>query len=799
MALYRCLFALAALLIIFAPARSQQLLSGHVSGKASMPVSSAVITVQRLPDSALLKTALSDSNGAFTTTIAQEAKQYLLNISAEGYKPYTRIVDANTSSIQVTLNSETTLLSGVSVTARKRLIERRADRTIFNVEASIAAAGNDAFEMLRKAPGVQVAGSDITIAGRSTVAVMINDRLVQLSGDELVAMLKSIPAEQLSRIEVITTPPAKYDAEGNSGLINIIMKKGTADGLNGSLGAHYSQHIHGMGGLTGMFNYRKGKWNVFGNGNAYNGYIQPVQRTTTVFQDTRMEQDNDLKTHNVFNRVTLGVDYALNDKMVIGALGIIGNGGWSYDADEIQTTRAINQQTGVLDSTLVTAGHNTDRGFRRVLNLNWEWKIDTSGKKLSVDLEGFSRIGDRTRDFTTAQYLPDGTPTGPQSDNRTGGRQDVSIGFAKADVVWPARLANFSFGGKASIIHTISDNLFTYLASGEYKTDFGKTNSFDYREATQALYVSAARTIGKWEGQAGLRSEYTQTRGYSPTLSQDNRNEYFQLFPTAYLQYNHSEAHVFNLAYSRRIERPSFWIMNPFRTYFTALSYIEGNPFLQPSFTDNLELTYTLHSHYRFNLYTARQRAMFMDIPVLDSATRSYHITQANTGKTASYGLSSDLSLAPAKWWECNIEGRGYYREFHSDYYGQNSDYGAWSFGLETDNTFTLNKGKTLIAELNMSYNTPQQDGFNRQSANGEVSAGIRALLLRKALTVALNVDDMFRTDGWRVTNEANGTVRDFYFDNRQLRLSLNWKFGNSNLKPKRERATGGDEAARAR
>jgi hypothetical protein len=190
---------------------------------------------------------------------------------------------------------------------------------------------------------------------------------------------------------------------------------------------------------------------------------------------------------------------------------------------------------------------------------------------------------------------------------------------------------------------------------------------------------------------------------------------------------------------------------------------------------------------------------MFMDIPVLDSATRSYHITQANTGRTASYGLSSDLSLTLAPWWECNLEGRAFYREFRSDYYGQNTAYSTWSIGLETDNTFTLNKGKTLIAELNMSYNTPQQDGFNRQSANGEVSAGIRALLLKKALTVALNVDDMFRTDGWRVTNEANGTVRNFYFDNRQLRLSLAWKFGNSNLKPKRERATGGDEAARAR
>jgi hypothetical protein len=797
---YRSLIMLLIFIGALHPAHAQTTLSGRVVNTIHTPLPAAVITIQSLPDSTLLKTALTDSNGAFKATAGGTAKQYLVKVMAEGYKPEYRIAVRDETPMLFTLERVGGKLSGVAVSARKRLIERRADRSIFNVDASIAAAGSDAFELLRKAPGIQVNGTTISIAGKSTVSVMVNDRLVQLSGEELAAYLRSMPAEQLSRIEVITTPPAKYDAEGNSGLINIVTKKGGADGLNGNISGHYSQHIHGMYGLNGMFNYRKGAWNAFGNGNAYNGYIQPLQGTTTLFPATRMEQVTELKTQNVFNRLTLGIDYALNEKMVIGLLGILGNGGWSYNADETQTTRAINTRTGALDSTLVTAGHNTDRGLRKVLNLNWEWKIDTTGKKLSVDLETFSRIGDRTRNFTTAQYLPDGTATGAQSDNRTGGRQDVAIRFAKADVVWPSSLANFSFGGKASLIHTISDNLFSYLAAGEYVTDYGKTNSFDYREATQALYISAVKTLGKWEGEAGLRGEYTQTWGYSPTLGRDSKNEYFQLFPTAYVQYNHNEAHAFNLAYSRRIERPSFWIMNPFRTYFTALSYTEGNPFLQPSFNNNLELSYTLRSRYRFYLYGARQHSMFMNINVLDTTTNSYHFILANIGKAASYGLSSDLSLAPATWWECNMQGSGYYREFRSDFYGQNStQFDAWSVYLQAANTFTLNKSKTLIAQLSLSYNTPQQDGFDRRSAQGEVSAGIRALFLNKTLTLSLNADDIFLTNGWRITNEANGTTQDFYFDQRQLRLALSWKFGSSNIKPKRERTTGSDESARAR
>ncbi len=794
MAFHHRLVILAATLVTASiSAWSQAPLSGRVSNAVHVPVPVAIITVHSLPDSNLLKSALTDSDGNFTVMVPEAAKEYLLSVSAEGYVPEWRIARPGVAHIQVTLFPDPVVLSAVAVIARRQLIVRRADRIIFNVDASLAAAGNDAFEMLRKAPGVQVNGTDISIAGKSTVVVMVNDRLVQLSGEELITMLKSMPAEQLSRIEVITTPPAKYDAEGNSGLINLVTKKGVSDGLNGNVSGHYSQHIHGMYGFTGMFNYRKGKWNIFGNGNSYNGYNQPSQRTVTMFRDTRMEQENDLKTQNVFNRLTVGVDYSLNEKMVIGMLGILGNGGWAYDAYETQTTRAINIQTGTVDSTLITTGHNTDRGLRKVLNLNFEWKIDTTGRKLSVDLEGFSRLGDRARNFTTAQYLPDGTPTGPRGDYQTGGLQDVNIRFAKADVVWPSALADFSFGCKAGLIHTLSDNIFSYFGNGEYRTDYNKTNSFDYREATQAMYLSASRIFGHWQAQAGLRGEYTQTRGYSPTLQQDNRNEYFQLFPTVYIQYNHSDAHTFNLAYSRRIQRPSFWIMNPFRTYFTAFSYAEGNPFLQPSFSNNLELTYTLRSRYRFNVYANRQRAMFMNIPVLDSSTHSYHISQGNTGRSISCGLGSEIRLNPAKWWECNLQGGSYYREFRSAFYGKDMHYDAWSAYLETNNTLLLNTAQTLMAELHMSYNAPQQDGFERRSAQGEVSAGIRALLLEKTLTVSLNAEDLFRTDGSYITNEANGTVQDFYFDERQIRVSLSWKFGNSNVKPKRERETSSD------
>jgi hypothetical protein len=238
--------------------------------------------------------------------------------------------------------------------------------------------------------------------------------------------------------------------------------------------------------------------------------------------------------------------------------------------------------------------------------------------------------------------------------------------------------------------------------------------------------------------------------------------------------------------------------MNPFRAYFTALSYHEGNPFLQPSFTHNLELSYTLNSSYTFSLFTNQQRNMSMTVPVLDEATHSYHFTQVNTGVMRSFGANLQTTLKPVKAWECVLGASGFSRRFESNYYGGPAAYRQLSFSIETENSISFNKAQTIMAELSASYNSPQQTDFDNQRANGEVSTGIRWLLLQKTLTLTLQAEDLFRTDRWQVTNSANGTVQDHYYDQQQVRLTAGWKFGNTAVKARRERAAGAEEARRA-
>lgn len=782
---------------------AQQVVTGHITDAKHNPLSFVTVVLQSARDSTILGTELTDTAGNYRIT-APVAASTLLKVIAPGYRQQAIPLTDTTSpslTLDLTLSASGTALSGVTVSAAKPLIERRADRSIFNVANSAAAVGSDAFEALKRAPGIRVTNNQVSIAGKSTVNVLINDRLVQVSGDELVALLRSIPADNLSRIEIITTPPAKYDAAGNAGLINIVTKKQQKNGLNGSVTAGVTQRTMTGGGLNANFNFRHNKLNVFGTGNAFRFAVQPDVNVTTRYADQTWVQHNDATELNVFNRMVVGADYNLNDRMVIGGQYTIGNGGSEFYADQLVTARAFNLHTGNVDSVIRTWASFSDRGFRNAANLNYEWKIDSSGRKLSIDLDYFNRRGQNQRGFTTRHFLNNEAPTGIESTNRTSGKQIVDIRSAKADITWPSSFAQLSFGGKVSFIHNTSDNLFQYLQDSTFQTDLNKTNEFDYQENTQALYLSAQKTLGKWELQLGLRGEYTQTKGYSATLNQTNTNNYFQVFPTAYIQYKPNDDHAFNLNYSRRIDRPSFWNMNPFRTYFTATSYEQGNPFLQPSFSNNIELGYLLRSKYSFMLYAQFIDRMNTNLSVIDTSTKSYYFTQGNAGSVANYGMSFNLTLNPAKWWECLLTGNAYYSQFHSAYYdsGNPVSYSRPAFFVETENTFTLNKAKTLLTELGLSYYSRQLSDFDIQRSYYTTNIGFKALLAKKQLILALSFNDLLRSDRWVVDNQYNGTLQENYYDERLVRLALTWKFGNSGIKDKRERATGNDDAGRAR
>jgi outer membrane receptor protein involved in Fe transport len=766
---------------------ARTVLKGKVTGPQQEAVT-AQVQLLKSKDSTTVQTFLTDTMGHILIDIPEDNKHLFLEITAIGYTAaYYTIppVINDTITLDIVLPIQATTLNNVTISSKSPLLERKVDRIVFNVANSIAANGSDVYELLKKTPGVQVSHGEISMTGKSTVSIMINERLVETDGDELEALLRSMPSTDISKIEVITAPPAKNDAQGNSGIINIVTKKTRKNGLNGTVTGSYEQRKKGSEQLDGTFNYRKDKLNVYGNTSMDNMRFVSLQQTNTTYPGQQQLQTLQQDNRPLFSYSQLGADYNLSSNAVLGLLYT--HGTLDGKRDEAYNNAVLQLPSLHKDSTLLTNAFAKDRGRRNVFNLNYEWKIDSSGKKLTVNADYFTRKGNKDRAFTTGDFFTDGSSTGTASDNRTYGIIKTDITTVHTDYEMPTTFATFSTGLKASLIHNNSDNVFTQLSGTDYIVDPTKTNAFDYRENTEAAYVSAQKTLGKWSMQLGFRGEYTQTKGFSENLSQTNTNDYFKLFPTAYLQYKPNENHSWNINYSRRIDRPSFWIMNPFRVYSTETSYEEGNPFLQPAFSNNFELGYSYKSIFAMTVFTQRVTDVITRVSYIDTLHNAFNFGQANAGTVAQYGMTATLSLQPIPCWESTTQLFGSYNKFNSILYSAAVSYGKPSFSVETHNTFTLNTAATLLAELGFSYTSSQQSDFDIQRHFCNLSSGLKALLLKKQLILTLDVEDILKTDIWQVTNLYNGTYQNSYFDNRLLRIGLTWKFGNRGIQAKRE------------
>ncbi len=742
-------------------------------------------------DSSQLYSGIADSAGHFQGPVIPAAAT-ILEVGAYGYT--TRLFPIAGSDapveLQVRLSATTKALSGITVSSRKPLLERKADRTIFNVESSAAAIGSDGLEMLKRTPGLRVSEDGIGIAGKSVVSVLINDKIIQISGQELLEMIRAIPADNISRIEVITTPPAKYEAQGSAGLVNIVLKKQLRQGLNGQLTGSYNQHFYSGGGLNGNFNYRRGKLNIFGSGNAFRGTVRDQDRVESPFPGQIQKQDRESRRTSMFNRIQLGADYQLNPKMILGVNYTLGQGGWKYRSDERTIADFVNTTDGSIDSSLRTDSRIRDRGLRNVANVNWEWRPDSAGTKITADLDWFTRTGRATQGFINNAFFGDGRPTGNFSDNINAGRQLMDIRSGRVDVEWPTSFAKFSAGAKATFIHNISDYNFSVRNGSGYQADPLRSNVYDYRENTQAVYLSAGKQLDRWDFQAGVRMENTQVTGYSQTLNERYKNDYAKLFPTAFVQYKISEGNSLGLNYSRRIRRPEFWDLNPFRNYITANSYDQGNPYLQPSFTDNLELNFLLSERFTFAVFGSREKQLGTRFSILDTVNQAIIFTRANIGNMDAAGASFSGTVKPFKWWECNAQLRVNYNVFSSTYFDAYNtfSYERATWSGDVTNNFILNTKKTLLAELNGRYSSRQAYDFDVQRPVGSVSAAVKAILCNGQLIAGISVQDIFRTELSQYENMYNGTFQWSYEDERNLHLGLTWKFGNRNVAAKRER-----------
>lgn len=773
---------------------------GTVTDAGNNPIGYATVSVNIVGSDSIVTGVVTDEMGKFEIEINAEGPLEIIarHIGFED-KIYQVSEDNKGDLGRIILTESARDLEQVTVQGIGPVLERKVDRLIFNVENSIvASSGGDALDVLQKTPGIRISGDEVSIVGKSSVKVMIDDRLSPLSGKDLANYLRSLTSNDISRVEVITNPPAKYEAGGNSGLINIVLKKAKKDYIGGNIQSSYRQNTYPTGYLGGGFTYQKDKWSLFSNLNSRLGSIEANENSVIDHSTQVWEGVSKIRYFSKFVSGRAGIDYELDEKSTIG-IQYLGSTN-RPDNNEESSTYLFNASGG-LDSLLRTLGNSDEKAFYHSLNGHFKTKFDTVGKSMSIDLDYFIHRNGSDRVNSTNVFLASGNYIENSTETfRNTSFQDIESFTSGIDFEWPTAFADVEFGSKLSFIKNNSEVGAFRFQENVYVLDTDLSNVFRYKENTQTIYGSVGKSLQKWDFKGGLRLEFTQTEGNSLTLLKTNKNDYYKLFPTAYATYTPNENHVWSINYGKRINRPDYADLNPFRWYPNPYSYTEGNPFLQPYFIDNLELSHLYRSNLNTSLYLMKLNNGSEQVTLIDPKTDIQATIRRNFLNEQMVGISQSFTFDRARWFESYLQYDLYYSRVTSMLPNTIDKQEGAGFYFSMDNTFYFNTEKTFLGELNFWYIAPGVSGVDRISKSCAVDLGVKAVLLEDQLHLGLVLSDIFKTDQRTIVSYVDGLRQEYrnYYDIRQLRLSAVYRFGNSNLKSKSKNFSNEDERGRA-
>ncbi|WP_316805355.1 TonB-dependent receptor domain-containing protein [Pedobacter nototheniae] len=770
-----------------------QLFKGIVVDSNAHPIDAVTLTLSQ--KNKIVATERS-KNGSFSFKNLINGN-YILSASAVGYERMEQSIHLPMDSISIRLTVATNTLQQVNITSGKPLIERKIDRVIFNVENSILASGGTVWDALGKSPGVQTKFDGGITANNKGAVIYMDDKPLRISGENLTAYLQSLPSDNIARIEVISNPPAKYDAQGGA-IINIITKKPKGDGLSATLSGGYTQASYSSYNSAAIFNLRNNKLNVYGT-YGYSDRKKDHTETEYIIFETPQNYANwqneklGIRSGNA-NSYKLGADYNLTSKQIIGFL-INGYNGRNQIKNNTKTSIFNNHKT-LPDSTLETNNLSTGKTAQFSFNLNYKIKIDTAGQSLNLDIDYVPFRNNNNQHVISHSMLPNGNILSDSYNISTPASQHINIYSGKLDYTYPvSKNWKIESGLKYSSI-TTKNSLDFFNTSTQVPVLVQElSDKFNYQENTAAFYASANGEMGKWSFQGGLRGEYTNTRGTSLSLAKTNKNNYFRLFPSLFIIYKVSKDHELNLVYNSRINRPDYWRLNPFKSYTSPYTYLEGNPGLQPATIYNSELGYTYKQKYNLSVYLRRTLNYFSNISVQDNQSKIFYDTQANLDLSQEIGVSVSFPLNPTSWWEINNDIQAARRQERSGYLQASYDYRALGVYLSSSHAFTLSKNLGLKAEISAWYSSPTVQGIYKLARTYDVSAGIRKTILHGQGTFRLACGDLFYGNAFRIDVDYENQRNGFYekSDTRNATFSFSYRLGN-NVTASRKRSTASEE-----
>ena len=770
------------------------IIQGQLSDDKGVILEYANVLLLNSSDSSLIKGVVTDLDGNFVFE-AVEKGSYLVSASSVGFnESYSSLIHSNHDKIIIDplILTQGVELSEVTVTTKKSFIEMKADKIVVNVENSTVNSGNSAIEILQKSPGVMIdKDNNISLRGKQGVLVMINGKNQYLTGDELARILESMPAENIQSIEIITNPSAKYDAEGNSGIINIKLKKNNKIGFNGSINAGARKGKKGSYNTGLNFNYRSDKINVYGSASRsdWQGVKDLIIKKVIPYNNgiTTFDQVSESNDSEVSYNSRLGIDYTISDKTTIGVLYNFNRENSFWRNDNLTT---ITGDNGPGFNSLRVIGITDMVWNQHSYNFNVVHNFDEKGTTLTFDADySFYKSGidnnydnkyfDENNEMVLTPFML-----------RNKDRSDINIFAARMDFSKTFEGYQLEVGAKLSMVKTDNDSKFEALENGIWENQLNRTNNFIYDEDVLAGYTNISKTYGKVNVQAGLRVEHTRSLGNSVTLEESVSRNYTDFFPSLSLSHNIGEKHSLSYNYSRRINRPSYQDLNPFIGYLDEYTFQIGNPFLNPQYSNSVGVNYGFGNLFFISAnYSRTKDAMTEVIEQFSSENKTFQ-TNINLDNYNSADLTFSTSIPLGKVGVTRINLTSFYNDFRSSIPSGTLDNQNVAYHIYIGNEFNLPAG--IIMEVTGTYQSKLTYALFKLKAQYGVDLGFSKDILKGKGSLKIGIDDIFDVR----QNDVFVRQDDIYLDviqkrdTRRVKASFKYNFGNNKLKSVRRRST---------
>ncbi|MCE3227574.1 MAG: hypothetical protein K0S32_2125 [Bacteroidetes bacterium] len=781
--------------------RALHKVSGNFKDDKQTGVPDIIVQLFNAKDSALMKTEFTDGSGNFIIEGVKTGSYFIIPTLAGYKKNAGKIFEVN-NDLQlesVILEREGVELKEVTVTTRKPFIERDHGKVVLNVESSISAAGSSVFEVIEKAPGVVINNNDnIIFKGKGGVQIQIDGKPTPMTGADLANYLKGISASSVEKIEFIANPSSKYDAAGTA-IINIKLKKDKRFGTNGTLtaGAGHGVYPKANGGFS--INHRDKKVSLFANYNySFRQGFNDLRLTRKFYRNDSMIGAYVQKNYLIFpfrNHVArVGGDYFINKKNTIG---IVLNGVSNKFNPNGENTSDVIDHTGNVVSRFGTTNRSYDNWYNYSANLNFKHVFDSTGSELTSDVD-YAHFGNHTEqnfltryyDLTGNEYLNPYYLYGDLNGN-------LDIYAAKVDYVKPMKKEfKLEAGAKSSFVQADNDLAFFNRSSGGNTFDTTKSNHFIYTENINAAYFNLFKETKKWSFQLGVRAEQTRVSGKQVIYNVTNDTSYLQLFPSAFVGYKANEKNGFELTYSRRINRPGYDQLNPFKFYLDPTTYKEGNPYLKPQTTHSWEFSHVFKQKIYTTLSYGRTTNNITE--VISPSEKQLTITVQTNKNLATvdvYALNFSVPVEIFKWWYTQNDLGTYYGLYSGNIANTTiSQRGNVAWNINSVNTFNITKN--LSAELSGSYRAKEIYAYEFVNPIWSVSAGMQWRLLKNKATLRINASDVFFTNKISALAEFTGYKENFLVqrETRVVNVAFTYKFGNNGVKGVQRKAGAADD-----